>query len=219
MPTTFVKADQLEAVFLLHLVQPEEEIDAFKKAMTSLMEGWSGETFEVILDGENTRIIFRQKPWDEPKQPGDGVYGGDLTRWENYIHMAWKIAAFGVYKNVPLHEVQFAESLTVRELQCFLPRGLEIDWKNKDLVAKLRKCLGHPLRFRFLERLDYLASWGKPDTRCMLGWDSAPLSFGFTWARPNGGIVSGGLIYSGPDEIDPNYTVTLEPTPGWGVHT
>jgi hypothetical protein len=83
------------------------------------------------------------------------------------------------------------------------------------------------------KELGYLGNYAQHDgreTRCLLYKDFAPLSFAFTmevrspenpeWAR----WFNGGLIFHG--EVDgygsgkaPTYSVTLNPTDGWSVHT
>ena len=83
------------------------------------------------------------------------------------------------------------------------------------------------------EKLEYLDTYAAHEdreaTKCFLGYDWAPYSFSFTMQKRNaeGEYVhwfSGGLIFHGPhdnggDGSAPTFSVNLNPTDGWSIHT
>lgn len=58
---------------------------------------------------------------------------------------------------------------------------------------------------------------------CLLGYDFAPLSMGFSVQRNGRTVINGGLIYQGPgspaDGSAPSFTVSLATGTGWFLHT
>lgn len=79
---------------------------------------------------------------------------------------------------------------------------------------------------KFADRLDYLATYGGPDTTCYLYRDFAPNSFEFVVEKDGKRWFNGGLIYSGPGQplngSFPAFTVSLGPSGrehGWSIHT
>ena len=81
---------------------------------------------------------------------------------------------------------------------------------------------------QLMGRLDYLDTYGNGDTRCTLFKDFAPQSFEFLLERQVDGewrrMFNGGLIYHGQhdrggDGGAPTFSVTLNPTKGWSIHT
>ena len=83
------------------------------------------------------------------------------------------------------------------------------------------------------EQLEYLDTYACHDdptkTKCVLGKDFAPLSFSFTMQRRNkdgeyeywfnGGCIFHGQHDNGGDGGAPTFSVNLEPTDGWSIHT
>lgn len=85
------------------------------------------------------------------------------------------------------------------------------------------------------DKLAWLDTYGSAETRVYLSIDSAPHSFGFTLWRENKNPdkreeepwvfwFNGGLIYHGPhdrggDGGAPTFSVNLNPTHGWQIHT
>lgn len=106
-----------------------------------------------------------------------------------------------------------------------LPAGIMIDENNPVLVDRLRECFAHQFAPSFKENLDRLAGFAGGGGKVCLGLDFAPLSFGFAVLRPNGSCwIVGGLIYHGShdrggDGGAPTYSVSLEATEGWSIHT
>ena len=84
-------------------------------------------------------------------------------------------------------------------------------------------------RYSLDRALEYLGSYGEQETRCLLYPDFAPLSFAFVMEtkEQDGSFTrwfNGGLIFHGPADgfgsgAAPTFSVTLEPTHGWSVHT
>ena len=90
---------------------------------------------------------------------------------------------------------------------------------------------------QFQSQLDYLdtyangpgCTYAKEDgknTKCVLYSDRAPYSFGFVVWKFDGSWnmwFEGGLIYEGPgcpaDGSAPSFTVSLNPSNGWHIHT
>ena len=111
------------------------------------------------------------------------------------------------------------------ELSAKLPPGVVFDEGNGRLVARIKECLAHPMAESFRENLDRLAGFARGGGRVRIGLDFAPLSFGFAVLRPDGSCwIVGGLIYHGPhdrggDGGGPTFSVCLEPTSGWSIHT
>lgn len=88
------------------------------------------------------------------------------------------------------------------------------------------------LRESLEQQLGYLDGYAEHGdrgrTRCRLYPDFAPYSFGFLMTVRSEGVYrdwfNGGLIYHGPhdrggDGGSPTFSVSLEPTHGWSVHT
>jgi len=82
-------------------------------------------------------------------------------------------------------------------------------------------------------KLDYLDTYADHEkeglTKCVLGYDFAPYSFGFLMMKKDTSgeyqpWFNGGLIFHGPhdrggDGGAPTLSVNLSPTDGWSVHT
>lgn len=107
-----------------------------------------------------------------------------------------------------------------------LPPEIEFDSNNKELLDQVQAALLHPLSASFqrcIETLQRLA--GNARGKARLYRDFAPLSFGFSVIRADGRAwIHGGLIFHGPHDGGgnggaPTYSVSLEPTEGWSLHT
>ena len=115
------------------------------------------------------------------------------------------------------------------EVKC--PEHLE---KVRAFAASIGKA------YQLQSRLDFLADYGnaglekddprRRENKCVLSWDFAPHSFGFTMYRADPDEADGfrywfigGLVYQGPDSPAnggaPSYTVSLAEGVGWFVHT
>jgi hypothetical protein len=92
-----------------------------------------------------------------------------------------------------------------------------------EAVVREAKQLG--LWPRLLDQLRYLAGYGGGDRQCRLGYDWAPLSFGFSMFRrsESGAWVfsfAGGLIFHGDTGIDPlSVSVSSDRSARWEIHT
>lgn len=120
----------------------------------------------------------------------------------------------------------FGEVYIVSEMSSLgLPPGIVIDERNEHLVARIRECLEHPLAESFRENLQRLSGFAQGGRKVRIGLDFAPLSFGFAVIRADGSAwIYGGLIFHanhdrGGDGGAPTYSVCLEPTSGWALHT
>lgn len=106
-----------------------------------------------------------------------------------------------------------------------IPAGIQIDYGNENLVARIKECLAHPLADSFKENLERLAGFARGGSRVRIGMDFAPLSFGFAVIRPDGSCwIVGGLIFHGShdrggDGSAPTYSVNVNPMVGWTLHT
>ena len=99
-----------------------------------------------------------------------------------------------------------------------------------DKVREFAKSTGRSRQLE--EQLDYLAGYAchksPQDTRCLLYPDFAPYSFYFVMERKEKDQYRrwfvGGVIFHGPHDHGgtgeaPTFSVCLEPTDGWSIHT
>lgn len=108
-----------------------------------------------------------------------------------------------------------------------IPDTLQYDPEDKELIDRLQACLAHPLANSFtkcLERLSGMAT-ARPGAKVRLWRDFAPLSFLWSWYLPDGSLgLHGGLIYHGSHDGfgsggAPTFSVSLDRTAGWQLHT
>lgn len=110
-----------------------------------------------------------------------------------------------------------------------VPPEIEV---RENAVEKLKECeeflnscsslsTRMALHLTLQRSLEHIANIAKnyPDCECWLGYDFAPLSF--TWAAGN---LYGGLIFHGPHDGfgsggAPTFSVSLDNTAGWQLHT
>ena len=103
----------------------------------------------------------------------------------------------------------------------------EIDQSNEVLAKRIDAALAHPLSRTFRDCLDRLRqiARNRPGARVKLWTDFAPLSFTFSIMLPEGrSWLHGGLIFHGShdrggDGSAPTYSVNVNPTDGWTLHT
>jgi len=99
-------------------------------------------------------------------------------------------------------------------------------------ISDAARALGPKALESFDKQLAYLDTYAngpgctyeKEGTKCVLSYDSSPLSFGFDMYRGdgNGGWIywySGGLVYHGPGSNAMSVELNANSEPHWGVHT
>lgn len=109
-----------------------------------------------------------------------------------------------------------------------------LEIQNKEHFEKVKQFAESTGRMKQLQdKLDYLDTYAEHGdrgaTRCVLGYDWAPYSFSFTMMRRNENgdyfpWYNGGLIFhsshdGGGSGSAPTYSVCLNPTDGWSIHT
>ena len=106
-----------------------------------------------------------------------------------------------------------------------VPTGIEFDTQNEKLVARIQECLSHELADSFKENLQRLAGMAHGGGKVRIGWDFAPMSFGFAVIRSDGRVwIQGGLIFHGSHDRGgdggfPTLSVNVNPVDGWTLHT